>query len=165
MAITDALLPELDHEVGTTRKVLERVPDAKLGWKPHARSMSIGELATHVSNLPLWGTAVLKDSGVDMATGPKLPTLLDSPAAIVSAFDAHARQMREALVGRADAELAAPWTLSLAGQQVFSLPRAAAIRTFIMNHMIHHRGQLSLYLRLLDVPVPSIYGPSADEQQ
>jgi uncharacterized damage-inducible protein DinB len=165
MAITDALLPELDREVGTTRKVLERVPDAQLGWKPHAKSMSIGELATHISNLPMWATTIVNETGFDMATAPKRPKLLESSAAIVSAFDTHARQMRQALAGRTDAELVAMWTLSRGAQQVFSVPRFAALRSFIMSHIVHHRGQLSVYLRLLDVPVPSIYGPSADEQQ
>jgi uncharacterized damage-inducible protein DinB len=162
MAIKDGLLAEFDHEVGTTRKLLERIPDEKLSWKPHAKSMSLGGLATHLSQLPHWGGTILNDAAFDLAGAP--PHLQEKPsrAEILAAFDANTRQTR-AWLDRTDAELVAPWSLKRGGQEVFTMPRVAAFRSFVLYHMVHHRGQLSVYLRLNDVPVPAIYGPSADE--
>ncbi len=162
MAIKDALLPEFDHEIGTTRKLLERIPDAQLGWKPHDKSTPIGALGSHIANLPGLGSRILAADELDLASA-KPPAPRGSRAEIVSAFDAAAREFREALAAKTDAELMAMWTLKRGGQQMFAVPRVGALRTFMMNHLIHHRGQLSVYLRLLNVAVPSIYGPSADE--
>lgn len=162
MTIKDALLAEYDHEVGTTRRLLERVPDAQLGWKPHEKSMSLGGLATHLSNIPNWAGALLNQSEFDLAgAGPNLEAK-PSSAAILEAFDLSTRQARQWL-DKADAEYQAPWTLKRGGHVMFSMPRVAAFRSFVLSHMIHHRGQLSVYLRMHNVPVPSIYGPSADE--
>jgi uncharacterized damage-inducible protein DinB len=162
MGIREGLLAEFDHEMGTTRKLLERLPDDKLAWKPHERSMSLGGLATHLSNLPTWGDAILNSPFLDMATvGPNLEEKR-SRAQIVSYFDDVVRRTR-ALLDRSDAELAASWALKRGGQELFSMPRAAAFRTFVLYHSVHHRGQLSVYLRLNGVPVPAIYGPSAHE--
>jgi uncharacterized damage-inducible protein DinB len=162
MAIKDGLLAEFDHEMGTTRKLLERLPDAKLSWRPHARSMSLGGLATHLSNLPNWGGTILNEASFDLAAAPANTPELTSRADILQAFGESTTKTR-AWLDKSDAELAAPWSLRRGGQEMFTLPRVAAFRTFVLYHVVHHRGQLSVYLRLNDIPVPAIYGPSADE--
>jgi len=162
MALKDTLLAEFDHEMGTTRRLLERVPDVQLNWKPHEKSMTLGGLATHLSNLPNWGTTILTDASYDLAAGPPNLTQAGSRADVLSHFDAAVAQTRAAL-DKTDAELGARWTLRRGDQEMFSLPRAAAFRTFVLYHIVHHRGQLSVYLRLNNIPVPSIYGPTADE--
>jgi uncharacterized damage-inducible protein DinB len=162
MGLVDALLPEFDHEISTTRKLLERVPDDRLSWKPHPRSMSLGGLATHLSNLPWWGEMTLTRSEFDTAGSSPQPEVT-SRAQILDRFDRNALATRSALSGKSDAELMVPWALKNGSQTIFSLPRAAVWRSFVLSHLVHHRGQMSVYLRLLDVPVPSIYGPSADE--
>jgi uncharacterized damage-inducible protein DinB len=162
MPIKDGLLAEFDHEMGTTRKLLERLPDEKLSWKPHAKSMSLGGLATHLANLPHWGGTILNDASFDLAAAPPNLQEKTSRAEILAAFDETIRRTRGWL-DKSDAELMAPWALKRGGQEMFSLPRIAAFRTFVLYHTVHHRGQLSVYLRLNDVPVPAIYGPSADE--
>jgi uncharacterized damage-inducible protein DinB len=160
--IVDALLPEYDREIATTRKLLERLPDGRFDWKPHPKSYSLGDLATHLSNLPYWGQLTLGQSELDLGvTGRATP--LHSRGDVVATFDRNAAATRAALVGRSDAELMAPWTLKHSGKTMFTMPKAAVWRSFVMNHLIHHRGQLSVYLRLNEVPLPSIYGPSADE--
>ncbi len=161
MGIKDGLLAEFDHEAATTRKLLERLPDEKLGWKPHAKSMSLGGLGTHLANLPTWAGTILNEPSFDV-TNETRATELASRAAIVDTFDVNAKRAR-AWMDKTDAEYAGRWTLLRGGQEMFSLPRIAALRSFVMSHIIHHRGQLSVYLRLIDVPVPAIYGPSADE--
>lgn len=165
MAITDSLLPEFDHEMATTRRLLARVPDAELGWKPHDRSMRLGELATHIANIPNWCTAVVEHPLFDIAaSGDDLkPTVPAAMAELLTRFDAAVAGGRAALAGASDAALLGPWTLKHGAQEIFTMPRVSAIRSFVMNHLIHHRGQLSVYLRLKDVPLPSIYGPTADE--
>jgi uncharacterized damage-inducible protein DinB len=162
MSIRDGLLADFDHEMGTTRRLLERLPDDRLSWKPHPRSMTLGGLATHLSSIPQWGGTILNDSAFDLASAPPPLAEKTSRAEIVAGFDDICRQTRAAM-DKTDAEYQAVWTLKRGGQQVFSVPRAAAFRSFVLHHIIHHRGQLSLYLRLNDVPVPAIYGPSADE--
>ena len=162
MSLVDALLPEFDHEMTMTRKLLERVPDDRLAWKPHAKSMSLGGLATHVANLPWWGEVTLAQTEFDTASvGP--PSEATSRTQVLEAFDRNTTTTRALLAGKSDAELMAPWALKRGGQTIFSMPKAAVWRSFVLSHLVHHRGQLSVYLRLLDVPVPSIYGPSADE--
>ena len=163
MALVDALLPEFDREMTTTRTVLARVPEDKFDWKPHARSFSLGVLATHVANLPTWGTETLTRSDIDIGGTRQPPTALGSKQELLAAFDRQVAAARAALVGKTDAELSAMWSLKRSGKTMFSMPKAAVLRGFVLSHMIHHRGQLTVYLRLLDVPVPSIYGPSADE--
>jgi uncharacterized damage-inducible protein DinB len=162
MPIKDGLLVEFDHEMATTRKLLERVPEEKLGWKPHAKSMSLGGLATHLANLPRWGGTILNESFFDLAASPPNLQEKTSRAEILAAFDEDTKQARASL-DKTDAELMAPWVLRRGAHEIFSLPRMAAFRTFVLYHIVHHRGQLSVYLRLNDVPVPAIYGPSADE--
>jgi uncharacterized damage-inducible protein DinB len=164
MALKEALLAEYDHEMGTTRKLLERVPDAQLSWRPHQKSMSLGGLATHLANIPNWGGTILSDRSYDLAGGPPNMTECASRAEILRLFDDSTRRTRAAM-DKSDAEYMDAWTLKRAGQEMFSMPRAGAFRSFVLNHIIHHRGQLSVYLRLNNVPVPAIYGPSADEGQ
>ena len=162
MPLVDALLPEFDHEMTTTRKALERVPEDKFAWKPHARSFSLGALAAHVAALPTWGTETLTRSDMDIA-GAQPPAAPASKTELMATFDKNVAATRSALAGKTDAELMAMWTLKRGGKTIFSMPKAAVLRSFVLSHLIHHRGQLSVYLRLLDVSVPSIYGPSADE--
>ena len=161
MALVDALLPEFDREMTTTRKVLERVPEERFDWKPHAKSYSLGALAGHIANLPTWGTATLGRSEIDISGGPS--PAFPSKAALLTAFDENVAAARAALAGRTDPELLAIWSLKRSGKTIFSMPKTAVLRSFVLSHVIHHRAQLTVYLRLLDVPVPSIYGPSADE--
>ena len=162
MSIKDGLLADFDHEMGTTRRLLERLPDDRLTWKPHPRSMTLGGLATHLSNIPTWGGTILDEPSFDLAAAPPPLAEKTSRADILAAFDEVCRVTR-ASMDKTDAEYQSLWTLERSGQQVFSVPRVAAFRSFVLHHIIHHRGQLSLYLRLNDVPVPAIYGPSADE--
>jgi uncharacterized damage-inducible protein DinB len=163
MPISDMLLPEFDHEMATTRKLLERVPDGHFDWKPHGKSFSLGQLAQHVATLPWWGQVTLQQTEFDAAANPQLAPVT-TRAALLDLFDRHAAATRQALNGKTDAELMAPWALKNAGTTVFSMPKVTVWRSFVMNHLVHHRGQLSVYLRMQDVPLPAMYGPSADEQ-
>ncbi|MBI4886867.1 MAG: DinB family protein [Acidobacteria bacterium] len=163
MAIVDALLPEFDREMTTTRTVLERVPEDKFDWKPHAKSFSLGALASHVAALPDWGTETLTRTAFDVGGDQRPPAAPASKQALLASFDRTAAAARAALAGKTDAELTAIWSLTRNGKTLFSMPRTTVLRSFVFSHLIHHRGQLTVYLRLLDVPVPSIYGPSADE--
>jgi uncharacterized damage-inducible protein DinB len=165
MATRDALLAEYDHEMATTRRVLGRVPEAALGWKPHDKSMTLGQLAGHIANIPYWGTAILDRTEFDLdAAGPDdRPRTPERVADVLSDFDAKTAKARSSLAAVSDAEMAAPWSLKKADFVIFTMPKTAALRSFVMNHLIHHRGQLSVYLRLQNVPVPPIYGPTADE--
>ncbi len=161
MSMIAAVLQEFDNEAKTTRRVLERVPTDKLAWKPHPKSMSLGELALHVAASP----AVIAGwcaEDVTTLTGEKPPTP-SSTADILAAHDAGVKTVNEKLTSVGDAGLGTMWTAKAGGNTLMSMPKAALVRAIVMNHWIHHRGQLSVYLRLLDVAVPSIYGPSADE--
>ena len=162
MAIKDGLLTDFDHEMGTTRRLLNRLPDDKFSWKPHEKSMTLGALATHLANIPYWGDIILNHSSVDLATIPPRREEMTSRAAVLADFDEKVRRTR-ALLDQTDAQLSSLWTLKRSGQEIFTAPRVAAFRSFVLHHIIHHRGQLSVYLRLNDVPVPAIYGPTADE--
>ena len=165
MTLAEALLPEFDREMGLTRRVLERVPDGQFDWKPHEKSMTLGRLAEHLTEMPMWLAVSITQSGVDVST-PRPPDY-KSPAtraALLAVFDRNVAEARTALAGRGDGELMAPWKLKKEGKELFTMPKVAVIRGFAMNHMIHHRGQMMVYLRLQNVAVPSIYGPSADEQ-
>lgn len=162
MAIKDGLLAEFDHEMATTRKLLERMPDGKLAWKPHEKSMSLGGLATHLANIPNWAGTILNDASFDLAGAPASLQERTSRADILAAFDQAATQTRAAM-HKSDPEYLAMWALKRGGQEMFAMPRVAAFRTFVLYHIVHHRGQLSVYLRLNDVPLPPIYGPTADE--
>jgi len=162
MAMKDALLAEYDHEMGTTRRLLDRLPDDKLAWKPHEKSMALGALASHLGNIPNWAGTILHDPSYDLAAAPPNQTPKASRAEILAFFDESTKKAR-ALMDKSDVEYMEPWSLKRGGQAMFSMPRVAAFRSFVLNHTIHHRGQLSVYLRLNDIPVPPIYGPTADE--
>jgi uncharacterized damage-inducible protein DinB len=162
MSLVDALLPEFDHEMTTTRKLLERVPEDQLDWRPHDRSMSLGGLVTHLANLATWGLIALDRSELDVGGAAPL-TPITSRRQLLETFDRNAAATRGVLCAKSDAELMVPWALKRDGKTMFSMPKASVWRSFVLNHLIHHRGQLSVYLRLRDVPLPSIYGPSADE--
>ena len=163
MAIVDALLPEFDHEMAVTRKVLERVDEVQFGWKPHEKSMSLGRLATHVAEIPRWGHTILDEPEFNMVDGEFRPSVAATTAEVLDLFDRQVKTIRGILGAKTDAELMSTWTFKQNGQELFAMPRAAAWRSWIMNHLIHHRGQLSVYLRQTGSKVPGIYGPSADE--
>ena len=166
MPINQALLPEFEHEMATTRKALERVPEGKFAWKPHPKSMTLGRLASHVAEIPGWGMMTVERDSVDIAppgTPPQTGANLSSRKEILELFDKNVAAARSAVSGASDEHLMKPWSLLSGGKTVLSMPRIAVWRSFVMNHLIHHRAQLGVYLRLNDVPVPSTYGPSADE--
>jgi uncharacterized damage-inducible protein DinB len=160
MPIRDSLLPELDQELDTTRRVLAVVPEAKTSFRPHAKSWTLGELALHVANVLTWLPLTLELTELDL--NAFTPPRFESAAKTRQVFEENARAARAALAAASDAELLVPWTLKRKGQALFTLPRLACVRSFVMNHVIHHRGQLTVYLRLVDVPLPPVYGPTAD---
>jgi uncharacterized damage-inducible protein DinB len=156
------LLPEFDHEMASTRRALERVPDESLDFRPHEKSFNLLELASHVANVPTWTRVTLTTTELDLDQPfeRELPT---SNAALLAEFDANVADARSVLESVSAEDLQVGWTLRSGDQVWFTQPRGAVYRSFVMNHLIHHRGQLTVYLRLLDVPVPGMYGPSADE--
>ena len=166
--INQALLPEFDMEMANTRKTLERVPDDKLGWKPHDKSMTLGRLAGHLAELPWWGEMTIENDTFDVApqgAPPQQGLTAKSRQEALDAFDKNVAAMRTAIAGATDERLMKPWSLLKGGQAIMTMPKIAVLRGFVMNHTIHHRAQLGVYLRLNNIPVPSIYGPSADEGQ
>lgn len=166
MAISKSLLPEFDNEMANTRKTLERVPDDKFGWKPHENSMLMGQLAAHLAEIPMWTSATIEQDSLDLnppGGPPYEPPRASSSQEILDIFDKNVAAARSVLAGAADETLMKPWSLLSGGKTIFTLPRIAVLRSFIMNHSIHHRAQLGVYLRLNHIPVPAIYGPSADE--
>lgn len=161
----DSFLAELEHEAALTRRLLERVPEERLEFKPHERSMTLGRLAGHVAEMPLWGTMTLTTDELDLAARTDLESFTARDrAGLLARFDREVEAFREAARGRDDDELRAAWRLRQGDRVFFEMPRAAVLRTWVLNHLVHHRGQLTVYLRLLDVPLPAIYGPSADEE-
>jgi len=167
MAISDSFIPELDHEAAGTRKTLARIPEDKFDWKPHEKSYSFQEMASHIANLPHWAAMVAGESDLDIAPAGAEPLRQEAAETVeqaVQIFDRNIAAAREAIAGLSDDQMMETWTLLAGGEEIFSMPRAAVIRGFIMNHLIHHRAQLSLYLRLNDVAMPALYGPSADEE-
>ena len=160
MSISQALLPEFEMEMATTRKLLERVPSDKGTWKPHPKSFSLGHLAQLVATMPSWMTTMLTAPELDLAKAPGYS--LEPTATLLGKFDQGVRGAREALTATRDADFEVPWSLKHGARVLFTAPRMAVVRQHI-NHMVHHRGQLSVYLRLNDVPLPSMYGPTADE--
>ena len=167
MSIAQSVLPEFDHEMASTRKALERVPADKASWKPHPKSFTLGDLAAHISNLPSWTVYTLRDRELDLNPPGgqpwKSPTF-ESTEATLKRFDENVAAARAAIEKARDADFDLSWTLKSGGHEIFTMPRVVVLRSFVLNHLIHHRGQLTVYLRLNDVPVPGLYGPSADEQ-
>ena len=166
MAIAQSLLPEFDAEMANTRKTLERVPDGKFDFKPHPKSGSMGWLAGHLANLPLWAAMTLQQDSLDIAPAGgqpfKLPETKNTKQ-VLEVFDQHVAEARKGIAAATDEQLMRPWSLLKTGQTIMTMPKIAVLRSFVLNHIIHHRAQMGVYLRLNDIPVPSIYGPSADE--
>lgn len=163
MSFAAMMLPEIDHEMAGLRSSLERVPEGQLDWTPHDRSFSMRGLVTHLATIPRWGVMVLEHNGLDMDPEKDRNEPVASVAAALEIFDAELASMRRALLATDDEALRAEWTFQVKGQVAFAMPRMGVMRAFVMNHMIHHRAQLGVYLRLLGVAVPSLYGPSADQ--
>jgi len=161
MSIAESLLPEFDQEMATTRRLLERVPNDKGSWKPHEKSFALGHLAQLVSWMPGWITNALTRTDLDLAQAGGYS--FETTGTLLAGFDQNVREARQAISSAKDADFAVSWSLKRGGQVLFTAPRHTVIRQHI-NHLIHHRGQLSVYLRLVDVPIPSIYGPTADEK-
>lgn len=167
MSLSQSLLPEFDQEMAGTRRTLERVPEAKFGWKPHEKSGTMLWLAGHLSEIPSWTAYTITQDSIDLAPGGKPmqpPPAPKSTKEILERFDKHVAEARAALLGASDEELSKPWSLLNNGQTLFTMPKITCLRTWVMNHNVHHRAQLGVYLRLNNIPVPAIYGPSADEQ-
>ena len=162
MTISEALLPEFDVEMSNTRRTLERVPN-KPDFTPHPKSMPLGRLAPHVAELAGFGQTVLETPALDFSAGSYTPTPFESAEQLVKLFDEGAAKVRKALAATPDKAWTENWKLSFGGNTIFEGSRFLAYREMFLNHLVHHRAQLGVYLRLNDVPVPSIYGPSADE--
>jgi uncharacterized damage-inducible protein DinB len=166
MTYAETLLPEFDREMANTRKVLERLPDDKLDWQPHPKSHTIGWNANHVADLVNWLVVALTRPSLDVAPvgGPRYEfPALTSRQEILDLFDRNVAAARQAITEARDENMGTPWTLSQAGRPVFTMPRAAVVRGVVLNHLIHHRAHLCVYLRLNDISVPGMYGPSGDE--
>jgi uncharacterized damage-inducible protein DinB len=166
MSYAESLLPEFDQEMANTRKVLERISDDKLDWQAHPRMHTIGWNANHVADIPNWLVFVMTQPSLDIApvggesyASPKLTSRRE----IVDLFDRNVAAARKALTEATEADMGSPWTLSQSGNTIFTLPRSAVVRSMVLNHLMHHRAHLLVYLRLNDVPVPGMYGPSGDE--
>src|SRR5450432_288214 len=167
MAIYETLLPELAMEAATTRKFLERLPEDKLDFKPHEKSMPLGRLAGHIAEMMGWGATTLETDQLDFAPAgapPFLPLITTSRAQVLEEFDKGVASFRNALPKTSDEDFSKPWTLLSGGKVFFTMPRVTVVRSMVFNHIIHHRAQLGVYYRMNNVPVPSSYGPSADER-
>jgi len=161
MTIAQTFLPEFDQEMATTRRLLERVPTDKAAWKPHAKSFSLGHLAQLISWMPGWITTTLRETELNISGGAGYS--IESTETLLALFDKNAADARAALASTSDEDFMVPWSLRSGERVVFTLPRVVVVRQHI-SHLVHHRGQMTVYLRLLDVPIPSIYGPTADER-
>ena len=164
MTQVDSLIAEFEHEAQPTRKHLERLPEDKLGWKPHQKSFTAAGLASHITEMVSWTVAILNQDEIDFDPATYKPYVAASVADLLKTFDDNVAKGRQALAGATDDTLQQPWRLKIMGRVQFEKPRAAVLRDFALSHLIHHRGQFSVYLRLLDIRVPGSYGPSADEQ-
>jgi uncharacterized damage-inducible protein DinB len=169
MDISAEFLPEFDLEMAAARRTLERIPEDKLAWKPHEKSMPLGRLAGHIAELPGMGVIVMKEDALDFAKRPegelgRKPTMAESQKHVLELFDKHVAALRSAIAAASDERWAGKWTLSMGETKFYDGTRRGAMRPMVMNHVIHHRAQLGVYLRLNGVAVPSVYGPSADER-
>jgi uncharacterized damage-inducible protein DinB len=164
MSLGKMLAAELTQEARSTRKMLERLPNEKLAWKPHEKSMTIERLAGHIAEMMMWTGATLGADELDFAKFDYTPKVYTDSADIVADFDKNLSEALEILNNTPNEAFAENWTLRNGEHILFTMPKSMVMRSFVMSHIIHHRGQLAVYMRLLDVPVPSIYGPSADEQ-
>jgi uncharacterized damage-inducible protein DinB len=164
MPFTQTLLPEFEEEMKNTRKLLERVPDGSFDYQPHPKSMTLGRLASHVAEIPGWSVVTLDTELLEMTPDMK-PEVLSTRAELLKKFDKGVADARGKILAATDEQWGKTWTFKYAGQTIISMPRAAVMRTSIMNHLIHHRAQLGVVLRLNNVAIPGMYGPSADEMQ
>ncbi|MCU1274231.1 MAG: DinB family protein [Bryobacterales bacterium] len=164
MTISQTLLPEFDEEMKNTRKLLERVPENRFDYQPHAKSMTLGRLAGHVAELPEWAKMTIEIDNLDLQPGQQ-PYIAKSTKDLLSTFDKSVTEARKAISGASDEHMNKTWSLTFSGKPVFSMPRVAVLRISFMNHLIHHRAQLGVYLRLNEVEIPGMYGPSADEMK
>lgn len=167
MSIADSILPEFEQEMAGTRRTLERVPDDKLEWKAHPKSNTIGWVAAHLAEIPGWVEGTMTQDSWDISPpgeDPYQTPALTSRKQILEFFDANVASAKKAIAAAKDADFLKEWSLLVGGNAVFTMPRIAVLRTFVLNHAIHHRAHLCVYLRLNDIPVPGLYGPSADEE-
>lgn len=162
MTFSETYLPEFEHEMSNTRKLLDCVPDDKFTWKPHAKSMALGSLANHIADLVEWGAFVVSQDKLELGPGTQQPPSPTNKTGLIAALDKNIAASRKAIAGANDDHLAKTWTFVYGGNTIFAMPRAQVLRNVVLSHVIHHRGQLSVYLRLLDIPIPGMYGPSAD---
>ncbi len=163
MSLAQAFLAEFDHECKGTRKMLERVPEDKFPWKPHHKSMSLAHLTGHIAEMPGWAASVMGTEELDFAKmGHYKPTVPETHEELLAAFDKNVGDFKQAMADQSDESFLVTWTLRNGEHVITSMPRVSAIRGFVLSHTYHHRGQLSVYLRLLDVPLPQVYGPTAD---
>lgn len=165
MGVSAEFLPEFDLEMASARRTLERIPEDKLGWKPHEKSMSLGRLAGHVAELPSMGMRVMQSASFDVGSRPAglKPLVAESQKHVLEIFDKNVAEARAAMASASDVAWAKKWTLSLGEKKFYDGPRSGGLRRMMLSHIIHHRAQLGVYLRLNGVAVPSVYGPSADE--
>ena len=162
MSISRAILAEFLSDAANTRKLLEVVPEDKLGWKPHEKSMTLARLSGHIAEIPGWAQTMVGKDELDFESGNFQPATPETVADLLATHDASVAAFRKALEGASDETLARPWKLRNGEHVYFELPCAAALRGFVLNHVVHHRGQLSVFLRLQDVALPQVYGPTAD---
>ena len=162
MSFSQTLLPEFDEEMKNTRKILECVPDGKFDFQPHSKSMTLARLASHVAEMPGWGNTTLDTELLEFGPEQK-PRIAQTRAELLEMFDRDAAKLRGKIEAATDEDWKVNWTCKYMGQVVISAPRSSVMRGPVMNHMIHHRAQLGVYLRLLEVAIPGVYGPSADE--
>ncbi len=161
--IAQSFMPEVNQEYANTRKILERVPLESFAWLPHEKSMTLERLATHVATLPQWITITLTTNDLDISNGAYKPEKFTTREGILASFDKHVAAAKETLANTPDDVFMQPWSLRRGENILFTMPKIAVLRSFALNHIIHHRAQLQVYLRLLNIPVPGMYGPSADE--
>lgn len=163
MKIAESFLTELKQEAESTRKMLKLVPFDKSTWKPHTKSMELLRLAVHITEMPQWLAMTITTEGLDLATEEYKPYVPKNNEDLLNYFEDNVKKAEDALANCSDEEMLKNWTMKTGEKVIFSLPKVAVIRSMIMNHTVHHRGQLTVYYRLLDIPLPGIYGPTADE--
>jgi uncharacterized damage-inducible protein DinB len=161
MTISETLLPQFDAEMASTRAILACVPEDKFTWKPHEKSMTLGRLASHIAEMAQWAVEAINRDKLELTPGTK-PFQAQSKAELMETLEKNAAAAHKAIAGATDEQLRQSWSLVYGGQTVFTMPRIAVLRSPVLSHIIHHRGQLSVYLRLNDVAIPGMYGPSAD---
>ena len=165
MTIMEPMISEYVQECASTRKMLERVPENEFGWKPHEKSYTLCELASHLVNSQMWATMTVNTEKLEFDSSEFKPFIANNVKELLDTFDANVEEARKAMEGLSDADAMSNWSMWVDGKKMIEMPKVAVLRAFILSHMIHHRGQLSVYLRLKDVPLPQIYGPTADEAQ